>query len=220
MTSTPDTIFARLRRSLVRGALFFIPIWLCWFVVGLLYQVCEGLLGGLTAQLVLWVVPQSWLPAAFAGGHIPGLSLLVAIVLLTLIGVAASVPCGRSGLRIIDLVFLRIPGVRTIYSAARKVIDAIGEPGQSRFQKVVLIDWPGQGLQTLGFVTNEGVSPAGEKEYWVFVPTMPNPTSGFVVKVLASAVTETSLGAEEGLKIAMSLGVLAPPDLGEKRPKN
>lgn len=217
MTQPTKSVFARFRVALIRGALFILPIWLCVFVVGIVYNLCESWLGGLTAAVVSWLVPADWLPGFAANGHIPGLSMLVAFALLSVIGAVASWQIGRQGLRMFDLLFLAIPGVSTVYSAARKMIDAIGEPGQSRFKKVVLIDWPGPGIKTLGFVTNETETPDGVKQYFVFVPTMPNPTSGFVVVVPVSEAIETTMRPEEALKLCMSLGVLAPSVLPIKQ---
>lgn len=208
----PQTVFARVRGCLIRGALFLLPIWLCAFVVSIVYSLCEAWLGGLTSAIVRWLVPGDWLPGMFSNGHIPGLSMVTAFVLLYVLGAVASWKFGRQGLRVVDWLFLTIPGVKTVYAAARKVIDAIGEPGKSRFQKVVLVEFV-PGIKTLGFVTNETVSPAGEKFYVLFIPHMPNPTGGFVVVVPAANVIETDMRPDEGLKMGVSLGVLLPPGL-------
>jgi uncharacterized membrane protein len=141
------------------------------------------------------------------------LSVLFALVLFSAIGLTASWHFGRQGLKLFDGVFLSLPILRSIYSAARKLFDAFGEPGgKARFQKVVFVDWPGNGARTIGFVTNELVPEnGGEKRYVLFVPCMPNPTGGFVVVVPASKVVETEISPEEGLKFGLTLGVLVPP---------
>lgn len=205
-------VLKRLRSWLMRGALFVIPIWLTLFCVSILYSLCETWLGAATEQLVRWFVPAQWLAwLNLPNGHIPGLSLVTALVLLAMVGMLASWPIGQRGLRLIDYLFLAIPGVKTIYSSTRKIIDAIGDPTQSRFQKVVLVTWPSPGTQTIGFVTNEVVEPGtGRTKYYVFIPTVPNPTAGFVVIVDANDVTLTDYTPEEGLRLAISLGVSAP----------
>jgi uncharacterized membrane protein len=196
----------------MRGALFVIPIWLTLFVVGILYGLCETWLGGATDQMVRWFVPANvleWLGAA--DGHIPGLSLLSAAFLLLGLGILASWHVGQRGLRLIDHLFLAIPGVKTIYSSARQIIDAVGDPSQSRFQKVVFVTWPTPQVKTIGFVTNEVVEPtSGKRQYYVFIPTVPNPTGGFLVIVDETDVTLTDYSPEEGLRLAISLGVSAP----------
>lgn len=208
-------LFKRVRTWLLRGALFVLPIWLTLFVIGILYGLCETWLGGATEQLVRWFVPEAWLAwFGVPSGHIPGLSLVTALVLLATLGLIASWPVGARGLRLIDHLFLAIPGVKAIYSSTRKIIDAVGDPTQSRFQKVVLIAWPTPGVKTIGFVTNEVVEPgSGKRQYYVFIPTVPNPTAGFVVIVDETDVTLTDYTPEEGLRLCISLGVSAP---GEK----
>jgi uncharacterized membrane protein len=212
------SLFKRFRESLLRGVLFIIPVWLTLFVVGLLYSLCETWLGAFTEQVVRWVLPTAWLEFFnIADGHIPGLSLVMALFLLAAVGMLASWHVGRQGLRLIDHVFLAIPGLGTIYSSARKIIDAVGEPGQQRFQKVVLIGWPTATCKVVGFVTNEVTDKTtGKKQYFVFVPTVPNPTAGFVVLADADDVIVTDYTPEDGLKLAMSLGVIAPPHAPSK----
>src|SRR5579883_826199 len=136
MKRNPDTIFSKLRLCMIRGALFLFPIWLSVFIVGLAYQMSENWLGGITRSIVHWVLPSSFYSSWFPDGHIPGLSLLTGLVLLAAIGAIASWHIGRQGLRVIDYLFLSIPGINGIYSSVRKMVDSIGEPGQSRFQKV------------------------------------------------------------------------------------
>lgn len=203
----------KLRGLIVRGLLFVVPIWLTVTVVGFVYSLSESWLGALTDQAVRLILPASWLTGPLADGHIPGLSLGVALVLLTGVGLVASWPMGAQGLRLVDHVFLAIPGVRSLYSACRKIIDAVGDPAQSRFKKVVLFKWAG--VKTLGFLTGT-TEQDGRQHVFIFVPHMPNPTSGFLVLVPADEVTDTGLTPEEGIKLGMSLGVLTPPKLPVK----
>lgn len=209
-----NTLLSKLRLCMIPGALFLLPIWLSVFIVGLLYSLSQTWLGGLTQSLVLWVLPKSIYAGWFPDGNIPGLSLLTGLLLLALTGAIASWHIGRQGLRIIDYLFLSIPGISSIYSSVRKMVDSIGEPGKSRFQKVVFVEWPGKGVRTVGFVTNELKPDAnGDKRYMVFIPHMPNPTSGFVVMVNEKSTVETDMTPDEGLKYCLSLGVLAPPSV-------
>ncbi len=212
MNKLSTSPFKYLRDFLTRGALFVIPIWLTLFVVGMVYGLTEAWLGGLTSQIVRWIVPSDWLNLlGLPDGTIPGLSLIAGLVLLVGLGAIASRQVGRQGLRLIDYVFLAIPGVNTIYASARKIIEAVGEPGKSRFQKVVLINWPGPSSKVIGFVTNEVIElGSGRKQYWVFVPTVPNPTSGFAILIYADEATLTNYSTEDGFKLIISMGVIAP----------
>lgn len=208
---TVKNILGHFKSLLIRGALFMAPIWLCIFLGDLIYRLCENSLGSVTSQIVRWILPSEWLAGVFANGHVPGLSLLTAAILFGIIGLVASWSPGQAGLRLIDYLFLAIPGLNMVYAAARKVLDALAEPGKSRFRKVVFVSWPSPEVRTVGFVTNEVLTPENEKAYWIFVPHMPNPTSGFVLIVKACNVVETDMTPEEGLKLCLSLGVLAPP---------
>ena len=212
MKQDSSSVFTKLRNWILRGALFVMPIGLCAFLFGLVYHFSESWLGGITAELLRLILPSSWYAPWFPTAHIPGASLALALLLLALFGGIASWHIGRQGLRLIDHLFLSIPGVSTVYSSLRKIVDAIGEPGQSRFQKVVFIEWPGPGVRTIGFVTNEiAGTDGGKKRYLVYVPHVPNPTNGFVVLVDADCVVETNMTPDEGLKYCLSLGVLTPP---------
>jgi uncharacterized membrane protein len=206
-----------LRASLMRGALFLAPIWLSIFLVGMGYNFIESSLGDISAQVVRWIVPARWLPASFADGNIPGLSLFAVFVVLALVGSIASWQFGRRGLKLFDRLFLSIPLVNSIYSSARKVIDAFGDANQNRFQKAVFVDWPGDGIKVLAFVTGELTHLNGKKLYTLYIPGMPNPTSGFVVIMPADKVVETEMTKEEAFKFGMSLGVLVPHNLPVER---
>lgn len=211
-STPPNQFFNKVKLALTRGVLFIMPVWLTAVLVGFVYQISETWLSQAGTQIVLWLLPASWYMHWFPDGHIPGVSLLLAFTLLLATGAVASCPIGKKGLRVIDWFFLSIPGLRSVYASLRKIVDALGEPGKSRFQKVVFVEWPTKGIRTVGFVTNEIPAQAdGEKQYVLFVPHMPNPTSGFVVLVDESRVVETQMTPDEGLKYCLSLGVLAPP---------
>lgn len=215
------TAFKHLRDFMVRGALFLIPIWVTLVIVQIVYGLCETWFGAATAQVVSLVFPQSWLQAIGAtDGHIPGLSVLTALALLAVLGAIGSWHVGQRGLRLLDHLFLAIPGIKTVYATVRSMLDAVGEPGKSRFQKVVFLDWAGPKTRTLGFVTNEVTDTAGKRFYYVFVPTVPNPTAGFVMLVAEEDVVVTDFTPEQGLKLAMSLGVIAPGGVPPIPPKH
>lgn len=199
--------------TFMRGVLFMIPIAVTLFVVGFISSLSESWLGSLTAALVRLVVPASWL-GPFSNGHIPGLSLILFLVIILVLGWIASVHVGRQGLRLIDHLFQAIPGVRVIYSAARKVVDALGDASKPKFQRAVLINWGPNGTKTMGFVTSETVDDTtGRKHLVVFIPTPPNPASGFITVVPEDQATDPGLTMEQALKVAMSLGVLTPDRL-------
>lgn len=218
-THNQSGFMQRVRASITRGVLFIVPFAVTWFVVGLVAGMADGWLGPLLAAIVRAVVPASWLTGPFEGGHIPGLSLLVFIALLYAVGRFASWHVGRRGLRLIDHLFQAIPGVRFIYSAARKVVDAVGDTTQATFQRAVLVNWGHTDTKTIGFVTNEIVDRTSGRKYLVlFIPTPPNPASGFVVWVSEEEATDPGISMEEALKVVLSLGVLTPKEINVTRP--
>lgn len=201
------------RKSVIRGALFLAPLGLTIFIVGMAFNFIENsMIGDVTARLVSALVPKAVLGERFADGHIPGLALFVTLFVLGVIGGIASWHFGRKGLKLVDGIFQALPLLRVVYSPLRKVVETV-ESGQSRFQKVVFVEWPTPVCKTLAFVTNEQIAENGEKHYVLFLPMMPNPTSGFVLILPASKVTETTISPEEGLQFGISLGVLAPSSL-------
>lgn len=199
------------RSSIIRGAMFIAPLWLTIVLAGMGYNLVENsAFGDLVAQVVRWLSPGGFLGGRFADGRVPGLSLLLAFITLGAIGFVASWHFGRQGLKLFDRLFLALPGLRVVYAGVRKVIDTVAESGKNRFQKVVFVSYPTPDTKTVAFVTNEVVCENGEKRYVLFVPMMPNPTSGFVLIMPASKVTETNMTPEEGLQFGISLGVLTP----------
>lgn len=201
-------ISERLRASIIRGALFIAPLGLSIFILKFAYNMIESAFGEATAQIVRWVLPAAWLTGPFAGGNIPGLSLVAVLLVLWLIGAIAAWHFGRLSLGLLDRLLLRLPVVRILYSTLRKLFDAFGEPGgKPRFQKVVFVEW--SGARTIGLVTNE-IAEGDENRYVIFVPFMPNPTCGVIIVSKASEVEEAGMSVEEALKFGLSLGVLAP----------
>jgi len=200
-----------IRNQVMRGLLFFIPIAVTFLVVSFLAGITGNWLGPLAAALWALVGLGTWLAGPFGGLLVSGLSLLLFLGLLYILGGIASLEVGRRGLRLIDHLFQAIPGVRVVYSAARKVVDALGDSEKPKFQRAVLINWGPNGTKTMGFVTGETIDvTTGCKHLVVFIPNPPNPASGFIAVVPEDQATDPGFDTEHALKIAMSLGVLAP----------
>lgn len=212
-------VMSHMRKTIMRGVLFMVPIAVTVFVVSLIAGLSASWLGAPVAWLMSWLLPEAWLVGRL-GSILVGLgSLILLIALLYVVGGIAGWPVGSRGLRLIDHVFQAIPGVRIIYSAARKVVDAVGDTKQTTFQRAVLINWGHGGTKTIGFVTNETVDrTSGGKVLVVFIPTPPNPASGFITWVPAKEAVDPGISMEQALKIAMSLGVLTPPRMTVTRP--
>ena len=142
-----------------------------------------------------------------------GFVLFVLLVLLT--GWIATGLIGRLTLGWLDKILQRVPIVKSIYSSARQLTDAVFV-SRSSLRKTVLAEYPRQGMFAVGFQTNDErvTLPDGRKALLVFFPTTPNPTSGWLALIPEAEVTETSLTIEDGLKLIVSGGVIKPADIG------
>ena len=142
-----------------------------------------------------------------------GFVLFVLLVLLT--GWIATGIIGRLTLGWLDKILQRVPIIKSIYSSARQLTDAVFV-SRSSLRKTVLAEYPRQGMFAVGFQTNDErvTLPDGRKALLVFFPTTPNPTSGWLALIPEAEVTETSLTIEDGLKLIVSGGVIKPADIG------
>lgn len=211
-----ERLMNRLRELIVGGLFVIAPLCLSIIIIRMGYNFIENsVVGEVSAWLARSLLPHA-VQAVFKDGHIPGMSVLLAVVLLSLLGLIGSFAFGKAIHHKLDELCLRVPVLRVIYSAVRKVLDTLGESKKNRFQKVVFIEWPTPGINTLAFVTSELDEPGKPKHCVLFVPHMPNPTSGFIVVVEASKVKESTMKPSEALQFGMSLGVLESPHLLEE----
>lgn len=194
---------ARLRNRMASGLVVLVPVVVTVLVLRLLLTVTAGLLLPVIAPAVAsW--PALWREA---------LSLAALVVVVYLLGEVTAHVVGRRVLGMGDAILLRVPFVKVIYSASKQVVAAFRSPSARAFKSVVLIEFPREGMKALGFITGKVQRPDGETWYTVFVPTTPNPTSGFLQIVRESDLIRTNFTVEEAVKMIMSLGVLVPDRL-------
>jgi len=204
----------RLRRYIVAGILVWLPIGVTIFLVRIL-------IGLLDRTMVL--IPQKYQPEEFLGFAIPGLGIVLTIVLLLITGVLAANIVGRSMVGLWESMLERIPVVRSVYSAAKNFAEIVFSDSSQSFKKVLLIEYPRKGLYSLAFQTSSELGEVqgrtGGEVICTFVPTTPNPTSGFIIIVPRKDVIELDMDVDEALKMIISLGVVVPSwrrqDLGE-----
>lgn len=195
----------RFRRYLVAGIL----VWLPLGVTLLLLRVIVGIMD----RTLLWL-PKQYQPEELLGFAIPGLGILLTILLLLVTGLLATNFVGSAFIGGWESLMERIPVVRSIYSAAKKFLEIIFSDSGSAFKKVLLIEYPRKGTYSLAFQTSaelgEVQSRTGEEVVSCFVPTTPNPTSGFIIIVPKKDVTVLDMEVDEALKMIISLGVVVP----------
>jgi uncharacterized membrane protein len=199
-------LVARLRRYLLTGLVVWIPLGVTLLVFRLFL--------GYVDKLVT-VLPHSWQPAQLVGFDIPGVGVVMAFLVLLITGFIASNYLGRALLTLGNELLEHIPLVRSVYSAAKQISDTMFSNKGRSFRKVVLIRYPQKDTWSLAFQTSESLGEVNAKlpEHMVsvFVPTTPNPTSGFLLLVPLDDMIELEMDVDEALKMIISLGVIVPP---------
>ena len=143
--------------------------------------------------------------------YIPELAgFILTILFIYIIGILVSNVLGKRIYLWIENILSRIPIVNTVYRTIKQITTTISSPERQAFKKVVFIEYPRNGIWTLTMVTGESINNKGDKFYHIFVPTTPNPTSGYMLYVPQKDTQETDISIEEALKIIVSGGMLAP----------
>lgn len=179
-----------------------------WIPVGITIWVLNAIVS--TMDQTLKLLPLDWLPER----HIPGLGVVLTIVVVLVTGVAASNILGQRLLGLWEGILKRIPVVNSIYGGVKQVSDTLFAPGGQAFRKAVLVQYPRMGSWTIAFLTG---APGGDVvnhlpgDYVsVYVPTTPNPTSGFFLMMPTIDVIELDMTVDEALKYVISMGVVVP----------
>ena len=182
-----------------------ITIWLIWSFVGWVDS---------------WVVPyipSTYNPDTYVPFRVPGLGLIIGLVLITLVGFLTANIIGRKIVQTGEFIVGRMPLVRSIYNGLKQILETVLSDKSNTFQKVGLIEYPRKGLYALVFMATETggevqakVGDAAGQTVAVFLPTTPNPTSGFLLFVPKTDIIELSMSVEEGAKLVISAGLVSP----------
>ncbi len=147
------------------------------------------------------------------------MALVLAVSIITLIGSLARVYLGRQIIQMVDQVMLKVPLLNKVYGAIKQVNDAFATNKNSSFKQVVMVEFPREGIYSIGFITGdqhqEVQTKTKEKIVSIFVPTTPNPTTGFLILVPESKVTKLEMEVADGIKFIISLGSVAPDYQGK-----
>jgi len=193
----------KLRAHFLAGILITIPLGL---TIWLFYWIFSGVDGFLQRIAINPIF----------GRDIPGVGFAITVVLIYLVGVIASNVLGRRLLRYGESVLERVPVARHIYTGIRQIVNGFSEPHKTGFMQVVLIEFPRRGTRTLGFITNEESDETGKKLINVFIPTSPNPTSGFLQIVEENEIVRTNISVDAALKMVVSGGRISPREVQER----
>ena len=191
----------RVRRYLIAGLLVWLPIVLTVFIVRFLVGLVNGVLPELKIEEVI-------------GFPIPGLELVLAILVLLLTGIAVTNLVGREIVSWWEALMNRIPVVRSIYSGAKTFTETVFTDKGKSFKQVVMVEFPRKGVFSIGFITSHDLEEAQAKTAHevtcVFVPTTPNPTTGFLVMIPKDEVIHMDMTVDEAFKMLLTLGVVVP----------
>lgn len=194
------------RRYLIAGLLVWVPVGITWFVIKFMIDLMD--------QTVL-LLPVSLRPENLLGYRIWGLGVVLTLVILLVTGMIVANLIGRKLVSIGERLLDRIPLVRSIYSGVKQVMETMLAGSGKSFRSVVLVEYPRRDMWTLAFLTGErGVKEmedkTGRELSHIFVPTTPNPTSGFFLVLPSSDVIVLDMSIDDGLKMIMSAGVVIP----------
>lgn len=185
---------------------------LVWMPLGITFLVVRAIVDFLDRSLLL--LPYAYQPDNLLGFHIPGFGVVLAVTMVLATGMIVANFLGRRIVAAWESLLARIPVVRNLYAGIKQVLEAVLAADGKSFRKVLLIEYPRKGVWSLAFMTSSDLGEVQEKTATdvvsVFIPTTPNPTSGFVLMVQRSEVIEMDMTVEEGLKMIISMGVVVP----------
>jgi len=194
-----------LRRYVIAGLLVWLPIVVTVLILKFLIDVVDQ---------TLLLLPAMLQPEILIGFRIPGLGFLLSGVVLLVTGMVVTNLLGRNMVKVWESLLARIPVVRAIYSASKQLTETLFSGSGKSFRKVVLVRYPHPGLWSLAFLTGDGMAEANRKTgrnlVNIFVPTTPNPTSGFFLMVPREDMIELDMPVDVGIKLILSAGAVSP----------
>jgi uncharacterized membrane protein len=196
---------SKLRAYFVTGLLIWVPLVITLWVLNLIVS---------TMDQSLQLLPAEMQPEVLWGRRIPGVGVVLTVVVIFITGLLTRNILGQGLVKVWEKLLSRIPIVRSIYSSVKQVSDTVLSPTGQAFRKAILVQYPRSGVWTIGFQTG---TPAHEvrqavsvEMVSVYVPTTPNPTSGFFLMFPRHETIELEMSVDEALKYVVSMGVVAP----------
>lgn len=197
-----------MRKYFITGLLILVPLAITAWVLNLVIS---------TMDQSLLFVPERWQPRTLIGFDIPGLGTLLTVLIVFLTGLLTNNLVGNYVVKLWEKLLTRIPVVSSLYSSVKQVSDTLFSSSGNAFRKAVLIPYPHQNSWTIAFLTG---APGGDVKNHlvgdyvsVYVPTTPNPTSGFFLMLAKKDVVELDMSVDAALKYIVSMGVVAPEDV-------
>ena len=206
----------RIRRlfltGLAVGAPVVLTLWLVWSAIEMI------------DSRIMPLVPKTVVPADSLFRVVPGAGVLIFFVAAVLLGVLTRGWIGRTLVRTGDRLFERVPVIRSVYSSVKQITDTVFGQDSPKFEKACLVEYPRKGTWSIGFVSTEAKGEIAERladetgMLSVFVPTTPNPTSGFLLFVKPQDVTLLDMGVDDAVKLVISAGLVYPNPSNPNKP--
>jgi len=201
----------RLRTSIknyfLTGLLVILPVFITAYIIWFLIRAMD---------VVLKYVPAKYLPDTYLPVHIPGLGLILVLIIILAVGVLFRNLVGRKVVHFSENMVDRIPLVRIIYSGVKQLLESFFLQKNDAFKRVALVEYPRRGVYVIGFITGESKgevqSKINKNMMNVFVPTTPNPTSGFYILIPEDELIILNMTVEDAFKLIISGGIFSPPE--------
>lgn len=197
--TTKKTLVRLVRNKFLTGILTLLPIYITYLLIRFIVGIAPD-------------IPYLKTIPFFSNNEVLAsiIEFLVVLLVIIFIGLVVSNVVGKRLFAFFENIMEKLPLINTIYTSSRQIMQTLTMPGKGNFKQVVLIEYPRKGLWTLAFVTAYSKSQSDEQYVHVFLPTTPNPTSGFMLFVKEKDVRPSGLSIEEGLKTLISGGMIAP----------
>lgn len=194
------------RRYFISGLLVWLPIWITILAIKFLVDILNS---------TLTLLPTRYQPDALLGIHIPYIGVVITLIVILVTGLLVTNFVGHRLVLVGDALIAKIPLVRTIYRGVKQVLETLFKPGGQSFRKVFLVEYPRKGMWSIAFQTGDATPEVeklvdGKPMISIFIPTTPNPTSGFLMMVPKKDAIELEMSVEQALKFVISLGVIQP----------
>jgi len=199
---SPSQVGRKLRTQFLTGVLVIVPIGAAVLILRWLFFSIDNILQPVAKSLL--------------GYTVPGLGFGITVVLIYLTGVVATSVIGRRLIRYGESLLSRVPLFRYLYTGIKQIMESFATPREGGFLQVVLVEFPKKGMQVIGFVTSESRVESGEKLLTVFIPTSPNPTSGYLEIVRENDVIRTNISVDDALKMVLSAGKVSLQEVTDR----
>lgn len=205
-----------LRNTFLTGLFITLPLAVTFVVIRFVFTGVDGIFSPLITRIL--IIFGAHLDPEY---RIPGIGVITTVGLIFAVGIITKYYAGRKIIAMFESFIVKIPGLKGIYSASKQMIETFSSGGMA-FKKVAMIEYPRKGIYTIVFITNTGKSEisarAGMEVVNVFIPTTPNPTSGFFLALPKDDVTELDMSVEDGFKLIISGGMFVPPHGANEQP--